>query len=123
MTRGLTVCALAVLLGLGGALSVISTGHSAPLSVGVIATEFLFEPKDVKVHMGEVAFVVRNRGAIEHNFVLEDARGKTVAQIAVIEPGQTGEITATVPAGIYTIYCSLPGHRDAGMVATLHVSP
>jgi hypothetical protein len=40
-----------------------------------------------------------------------------------IEPGQTRRVTASLPAGIYTIYCSLPGHRDAGMAATLRVSP
>jgi uncharacterized cupredoxin-like copper-binding protein len=91
--------------------------------LGLIAKEFLFDPKDITVGTGEIAFVVKNQGTIEHNLVLEVPGGKTVAQIAIIEPGQTRRVTASLPAGTYTFYCSLPGHRDAGMVATLRVSP
>lgn len=91
--------------------------------LGLIAKEFLFDPKDFTVGTGEIVFVVKNQGAIEHNLVLEVPGGKTVAQIAIIEPGQTTRVTATLPAGTYTLYCSLPGHRDAGMAATLRVTP
>ncbi len=86
------------------------------------AKEFLYEPKEVSTASGSVLFVVRNEGAIEHNFVLEDAVGKKVAEIAVIEPGTTAEVTATLTPGAYTIVCTLPGHRQAGMVATLKVA-
>jgi uncharacterized cupredoxin-like copper-binding protein len=123
LSSGLAVCALAILLGLGGALSLMHAGHSAPHSIELSAREFLFDPREVTARIGEVAFVVKNQGAIEHDFVLEDGGGKTVAQIAIIEPGQTVEVKAAVQAGTYTIYCSLPGHREAGMVATLRVSP
>src|ERR1700736_3893105 len=91
--------------------------------LGLIAKEFLFDPKDYTVGSGEIAFVVKNQGTIEHNLVLEVPGGKAVTQIAIIEPGQTRRVTASLPAGTYIFYCSLPGHRDAGMVATLRVSP
>lgn len=68
-----------------------------------------------------MTFAVRNDRAIEHNFIVEGAGAKRIADIPVIEPGQALEATATVPRGAYTIYCSLPGHREAGMVATLSV--
>jgi cell division septation protein DedD len=119
----IAVAPLAGLLGLSTVLSLAQPGRSAPLSVGLIAKEFLFFPKDVTVGTGEIAFIVKNQGAIEHNLVLESLGGETVAQIAIIEPGETTRVTASLPAGIYTIYCSLPGHRDAGMAATLRVSP
>jgi uncharacterized cupredoxin-like copper-binding protein len=113
----------AALLVLGVMLFLAHSGPSAPLPVGLIAKEFLFDPKDVIVGSGEVAFVVKNQGSIEHNLVLEVTGGKTVAQIAIIEPGQTTKVTVSLPAGIYTLYCSLPGHREAGMAATLRVKP
>jgi uncharacterized cupredoxin-like copper-binding protein len=119
----IAVVAPAALLVLGAMLFLAHSGPSAPLPVGLIAKEFLFDPKDVIVGSGEIAFVVKNQGNIEHNLVLEVPGGKTVAQIAIIEPGQTRRVTASLPAGTYTFYCSLPGHRDAGMVATLRVSP
>ena len=111
------------LLALSTVLSFAHSGSSASRFVGLIAKEFFFDPNGVTVKSGEIAFVVKNRGTIEHNFVLEGPGGTIIAQIAVIEPGQTGEVKAIVPADTYTIYCSLPGHRDAGMVATLRVSP
>ena len=30
-------------------------------------------------------------------------------------------LTATLKAGTYAFYCSVPGHRQAGMVGTLKV--
>jgi cell division septation protein DedD len=119
----IALVARTALLALSAVLSLAHSGRSGPLSVGLIAKEFLFSPKDVTVGTGEIAFVVKNRGAIEHNLVLESLGGETAAQIAIIEPGETTTVTASLPAGIYTIYCSLPGHRDAGMAATLRVSP
>jgi cell division septation protein DedD len=109
----------AVLLALGVVLSLAHSGRSAPPSVGLVAKEFLFDPKDITVGTGEIVFVVKNQGAIEHNVVLESPGGETVAQIAIIQAGQTRTVTAFLPAGIYTLYCSLPGHRYAGMTASL----
>jgi uncharacterized cupredoxin-like copper-binding protein len=117
----IAIVTLGALLALSAVLSLARSGRSAQLPVGLILKEFLFDPKDVTVRTGEIAFVVKNQGSIEHNLVLEVPGGKTVAQIAIIEPGQTTKVTATLPAGIYTIYCSLPGHKEAGMAATLRV--
>jgi plastocyanin len=115
--------ALATLLAFGGALFLARSGRSGPPPVGLIAREFLFDPNGVSVGTGEIAFVVKNQGAIEHNLALEVPGGKTQTLIAIIEPGQIGKATVSLRAGLYTIYCSLPGHRDAGMAATLRVSP
>jgi uncharacterized cupredoxin-like copper-binding protein len=115
--------ALATLLAFGGGLFLARSGRSGPPPVGLIAREFLFDPNGVSVGTGEIAFVVKNQGVIEHNLALEVPGGKTQTLIAIIEPGQIGKATVSLRAGLYTIYCSLPGHRDAGMAATLRVSP
>jgi len=115
---------LVALLVFSAVLMLAHSGRSAPPPVELIAKEFSFDPKDVTVAgTGEIAFLVKNQGSIGHNLVLEVPGGKPVAQIAIIEPGQTTKVTATLPAGIYTLYCSLPGHREAGMAATLRVRP
>ena len=115
--------ASAALLALGAVLSYPHSSRGAPPSVVVIAREFLFDPKGITVGTGAVTFVVKNQGEIDHNFVLEAPGGETLAQITYIEPGQMKTVTATLSAGNYTIYCSLPGHREAGMVATIRVTP
>ena len=98
-------------------------GWTAAPAVTFRATEFLYKPMKGTAHAGEVVFLIKNEGAIEHNFVIQDAAQKKIAEIAVIEPGTTTEVRATVAPGTYAILCTLPGHREAGMVATLVVEP
>ena len=117
----IAVFASGILAGLAAALPLMQSGLGARLSVRLIASEFRFDPREATAAPGEITFLVKNQGAIEHNFVLENSARKTVAEIPIIEPGQALEIQAAVQAGTYTMYCSLPGHRDAGMVATLRV--
>jgi plastocyanin len=83
----------------------------------------MYDPKDLSAGTGEIAFFVKNQGVIEHNLVLMAPSGKAVTLISVIEPGQTMKVIVALPPGVYPLYCSLPGHKDAGMVATLHVNP
>ena len=112
-----------VLLALTVVLILAHSGRSAPLAVDLVAKEFLFAPTDVMAKPGAIVFVVQNRGAIEHNLVVAVPGGKRFAQIEIIEPGETKRIEASLPPGTYSIYCGLPGHKEAGMVATLRVNP
>ncbi|HLW47346.1 MAG TPA: plastocyanin/azurin family copper-binding protein [bacterium] len=111
------------LLVLGLALIFPPAGRSAPPTVRLTAEEFRFTPKDVTVQPGDISFTVTNRGAIEHNLTVDTTGGGRVTQIAIIEPGETRSIVVSLPPGTYTVYCSLPGHREAGMVGTLKVNP
>jgi len=99
---------------------------TSPLLGGVAppaltASEFKWKPKEVTVAPGEVTFAVTNKGTIEHNFVIEDTKGKPLKQVDGIQPGKTVQVKVTLKAGKYTIACTVPGHREAGMVATLIV--
>jgi plastocyanin len=96
---------------------------STPLAIELVAQEFLLSPKNVVAQPGDITFIVKNEGEIEHNLVVGLPGGKALAQIAIIEPGETMRVKASLPAGTYRLYCSLPGHREAGMVATLRVNP
>ncbi len=118
--RGAVLVAM-LTIALAGVVSAVHRSAGAAATVRVSAKEFLFIPKQVTVPVGEVTFVVKNEGAIEHNFIVEDAAKKKVAEIAVLEPAQTLEVHATLRSGAYIIYCSLPGHREVGMTGTLTV--
>lgn len=72
---------------------------------------------------GEVTFEIKNEGAIEHNFVIEDGNRRPLAEIAIIDTGKSAEVKATLRAGTYPFACTLPGHREAGMHGTLRVQP
>ncbi len=124
MTPGLRRSAL--LLALGVALAALTlaprvSGAAAPPTVQIKAEEFRFTPTEVAVRSGEVIFAVKNEGALEHNFVIEDAAGKRLGSIASILPEKTDHLRVTLRSGNYVIVCDLPGHKDAGMNAKLTV--
>lgn len=96
-------------------------GLAAPAGAEVAASEFKFEPNTLSIRAGETTFVVKNAGAIAHNFVIEGQGGQSIARIPNIAVGATEQVTATLAPGTYTIVCTLPGHRAAGMVGTLTV--
>jgi uncharacterized cupredoxin-like copper-binding protein len=59
----------------------------------------------------DVKITVTNLGSIQHDFVSDDLGVAT----PMLNPGETAEVTFNAPAGEYVYYCSVPGHRAAGM--------
>ena len=70
---------------------------------------------------GKVTFVVKNAGKIPHDLALQGAGVSASTKTPLISPGQSAKLTVTLAAGTYTLYCTVPGHRAAGMVAKLVV--
>ena len=73
---------------------------------------------DLQTAPGPTRFEVHNAGAIIHNLVLEGGPSTpdlSNGESVVIDVGD-------LAAGTYTIFCSISGHRGAGMEATLVVA-
>lgn len=85
-------------------------------SVSLVAKEFEFTPSDITVDAPSFSLELRNEGAIEHDFSVEDTDVKIFAKAAETA---TGEIE--MEPGTYTFFCSIPGHREGGMEGTLTV--
>ena len=60
---------------------------------------------------------VVNGGVVEHDFTIDEANVKIATPAT-----ETASGSFTLPAGTYAFYCSVPGHREAGMEGTLTVS-
>lgn len=99
----------------------VATAPPAAHTVRLVAREFSFEPSEVTAPSGEVVFSVHNDGEIEHTFVLEDGARRRLAEISSIPVGKTRDRRVDLAPGSYTIFCAIPGHREAGMVARLRV--
>lgn len=61
-----------------------------------------------------------NVQATPHDVAIEDEAGETIAQTEVISEGSDSTEVELKP-GTYTFYCTIPGHRQAGMEGTLTV--
>jgi plastocyanin len=91
-------------------------GGAAPFTVS--AKEFVFDPATLSVPADEeVTIEVVNSGTVEHDFTLDEAGVKIPTPAT-----ETASGSFTVAAGTYTFYCSVPGHREAGMEGTLTAS-
>ena len=66
---------------------------------------------------GTIAFKVTNTGKIQHDLTIQGSK-----KTPLISPGKTATLTVTLKKGKYTLYCSVPGHRQLGMVAKLTVT-
>ncbi|HEX5247811.1 MAG TPA: cupredoxin domain-containing protein [Gaiellaceae bacterium] len=86
-------------------------------TVQVQEKEYKITLATTRVHHGVVTFVVKNVGKIPHDLTIQG--GKHTASIG---PGKTAKLTATLKKGAYTLYCSVPGHRQLGMVTKLTVT-
>jgi plastocyanin len=79
-----------------------------------------YDQKDVSAKAGNVTISFDNRQAQPHDVVVESSSGDELAQTDLIS-SQTATTTADLQPGTYTFFCSVPGHRDAGMEGTLTV--
>jgi plastocyanin len=76
-----------------------------------------FEKDELTAPAGEVTLVMENPSSLDHNIAIEgEEEGEVVGQ------GGTSRVTATLEAGEYTFYCSVPGHQAGGMEGTLTIT-
>jgi uncharacterized cupredoxin-like copper-binding protein len=97
-----------------------SEAKGAPVAKGttvqVKEVEFKITLSPASVKAGPVTFVVDNAGKVQHDLAIQGGK-----KTPLINPGSSASLTATLKKGTTTVYCSVPGHRQLGMVATLNV--
>lgn len=90
---------------------------SGDADVVVVATDLAFDAETYTAEEGSVTIEYIQDGQVPHTLVIED---KSNFKLSVNgEERDTGDVL--LEAGDYTIYCDIPGHRQAGMEATLTV--
>jgi uncharacterized cupredoxin-like copper-binding protein len=96
-----------------------ASGASSATVIKVTAgkpSEFGFILSAKKVKMGTVTFVVKNSGAIPHDFKILGKKTRS------LNAGQSQSITVKfTKAGKFPFICTLPSHAVAGMKGTLTV--
>jgi nitrite reductase (NO-forming) len=84
----------------------------------VATVDIAFEPKEFTIAADtDVVVAIENKGALQHDFVIDELGVKS----ELLDGGASTTVTINAPAGTYEFYCSVPGHKQAGMVGSLTV--
>ena len=120
---GAAISQLGLLKGVLGRETAVSSKLSAGVpddAITLTAQSMRFGLTELQVTAGEeTTLVLDNHDLYGHSFDNDDldlhaemaANGRSVITFIATEPGT------------YEIYCGVPGHREAGMVSTLVVTP
>jgi uncharacterized cupredoxin-like copper-binding protein len=101
---------------LAGVRSIAPTIEDASLEIDL--EDIQYDPAEVTISANtDVTITLTNTGASSHTFDI-DALNVHSGELA---PGASTTVTINAPAGNYEYYCAIPGHKQAGMVGTLHV--
>jgi len=84
------------------------------------AGQLSYNTKTLSAKAGTVTIVMANMSPVEHNVTV--AQGSKVLGATPTFTGATRTLSLKLKPGKYTFYCSVPGHRQAGMEGTLNVS-
>ena len=87
-------------------------------------TKLAFAKKALAAKAGKVTLTMPNPSALPHNIALRRGTGATGVAIVkgqIVPKGRTSKITATLKAGKYRYFCSVPGHEAGGMWGILTV--
>jgi plastocyanin len=109
----------AALVGLlsGVAVLLIGPGVRAAETKVSMKDDLTFEPADITVPVGGAVVWHNDGGSGPHDAKAEDGSFGT----PMVDPGTDSvPITFKTP-GEFKYYCSVPGHKQAGMVGTVHV--
>lgn len=101
----------------------------------VRAAEFSYAPAQINLRVGEkVTLVLDNEGKVEHDLEIVQLKanigGQDLSHGAKQNdvhihagPGEVQAITFTpLQSGEYKVFCTIPGHEEAGMVGVVNVS-
>ena len=98
----------------GGAASVVEI-EAAP------GSELAYVQKEAKAKAGQVSIDFTNPQSLSHDVAVEDSSGKELGKTELVADGSSTGTIGNLKPGKYTFFCTVPGHREAGMEGTLVV--
>jgi len=94
-------------------------GPGGTIQLAADPTEIAYDTTSLASKPGKVTIDFSNPSSLEHDVAIEED-GEEIAGSDLIAKSETSVSTDLAP-GTYTFYCTVPGHREAGMEGTLTV--
>lgn len=82
--------------------------------------ELAYTATEATAKPGKVTVDFNNPQGLTHDVAIENEKGETVGQTELVADEETST-TVNLKPGTYHYYCTVPGHREAGMEGTLVV--
>ena len=79
-----------------------------------------FSTTSLTAKAGKVSIAFTNSSKLEHNVTVASSSGSVLGATPTFQGGSK-TLSLTLKPGTYKFYCSVPGHRAAGMEGTLTV--
>ena len=87
--------------------------------LNVTAIDIAYEQTELTIPADtDVTITLSNAGVLQHDLVIEGTDFAT----ALLNGGESADLLVNLPAGEYIYFCSVAGHREAGMQGTLTVA-
>jgi plastocyanin len=96
-----------------------ASGPGGTLELAAAESDLAYDAASLSSKPGKVTIDFTNPSALEHDVAIE-ADGEEIAGSELIAKSETSVSTELAP-GTYTFYCTVPGHREAGMEGALVV--
>ncbi|MFL5895288.1 MAG: hypothetical protein ACJ76Z_09250 [Thermoleophilaceae bacterium] len=119
--------AVGLALGVLVAILIVASGSKAhaatpaPARLFVSAKEWSLVMSRQSLRPGSARIQLYDAGEDAHDLRLRRVGGTRTLAIGETQPGAVTELRTRLRPGKWKLWCSLPGHRKAGMVATLTV--
>lgn len=97
-----------------------SAGSATALDIEAASSGLAYTSDTATSKAGNVTLDFTNPQPLAHDVAIEDSSGKTIGKSDLITEG-SDSTTVDLKPGEYTFYCTVPGHREAGMEGTLTV--
>ncbi len=104
----------------GKAEGTAAKGPGGTLKLEADPTEIAYDTTELSSKPGKVTIDFTNPATLEHDVAIEGPEGEEIATSPLIGKGKTS-VSADLAPGTYHYFCTVPGHREAGMEGTLVV--
>lgn len=104
----------------GGEAEGGTEGSAATVDFEAASSGLAYTAESAEAEAGEVTIDFTNPQAVPHDVAIEDSGGEVIAQTEELTEG-SDSTSANLKPGTYTFFCTVPGHREAGMEGTLTV--
>jgi plastocyanin len=83
--------------------------------------QLAYNTKSLTAKAGKVTVAFTNSSSLSHNVTIESSSGQSVGATPTFSGGSKS-LSADLKPGTYKFFCSVPGHRQAGMEGTITVN-